>query len=93
MFWSAPPVAVLHWVPVGQGAFVHVSGCPVHGSVQVAAHQLAGHAVAAVQQVALSAFEHCSPLAQLVAQLRVVPVQGSNCEPQKFAGQVSGVQQ
>jgi hypothetical protein len=75
-------VAVLHWVPVGQGALAHVRAFPVHGSVQVVPHQFAGHAVAGVQQVALSALEHCSPVAQFVAQSRVAPVQGSACEPQ-----------
>jgi hypothetical protein len=93
MFWSAPPSAVLHWVPAAQGALVQVTGWPVHGSVQVAAHQLAGQAVAGVQQVALSALEQTSGATQFVVQLSVVFVHGSLIEPQKFAGQVIGVQQ
>ena len=54
---------------------------------------LAGQVVFGVQQVALSAFEHCSPLAQFAEQLTAAPVHGSVNEPQVLAGQVLGVQQ
>ena len=77
VFWSAPPSAVLHWVPAAQGALVQVKVWPVHGSVHVAPHQLAGQAVAGVQQVALSAFEQTSGATQFVVQLRVAFVHGS----------------
>jgi hypothetical protein len=71
---------------------LHVTGWPVQGSVQVEPHQSAGHAVAGVQHVPGSAFEHCCPLAQFVEQSSVAFVQGSKTEPQKLAGQVIGVQ-
>jgi hypothetical protein len=64
----------------------------VHGSVHFP-QAFEGHDVAGVQHVFLSAFEHCSPLAQVVAQSTVWPVHAALKDPQNPEGHVrSGVQ-
>jgi hypothetical protein len=60
---------------------LHVRVAPVQGSFQVP-QAFAGHAFAGVQQVAWSAFEHCSPVSQFVAQSTDCPVHGSVKVPQ-----------
>jgi hypothetical protein len=90
--WHEGDVCVLHVFGVQhvpskhvcalvQAVALHVSVAPEHGSFQVS-QALAGQAVAGVQHVPGSAFEHCWPLAQFVVQLTWIPVHGSVNVPQ-----------
>jgi hypothetical protein len=79
--------------PATQAEVLHVIVAPEQGSFQVP-QTPDGQVVFGVQQVAWSAFEHCSPLVQFEVQLTNSPVHGSVKVPQKLAGQVVfGVQQ